>query len=232
MSLFKEYYSERQIVQTFPTGYGCIESAQNGFETIHPGISTFNHKPFLIHHFIKEVLFRRLSISSIRTDISDDSIFVKRLSKRPSVKAGISVIEHTIKRNPTSVKLKSYAVYALLYLIKISMITFLGVGHRQRQSLSISKINRIGCLAFLPSLVFNAFASTYRRSMRAVNGRQRQINKMTVFLYPPGKHLFPVSELAPFPVMVEYGFVTWYLSLKEMTYRQMLPLTTGLELKE
>ena len=32
--------------------------------------------------------------------------------------------------------------------------------------------------------------------------------------------------------MVEYGPITWYLSLKEMTYWQMLPLTTGLELEE
>ena len=32
--------------------------------------------------------------------------------------------------------------------------------------------------------------------------------------------------------MVEYGLVTWYLTLKEMTYRQMLPLTTGLELEK
>ena len=69
-------------------------------------------------------------------------------------KAGIGVIEYTVKRNPTSVQLKSYAVHALLYLIKISMITFLGFGHRQRQPLSICKINRIGCLAFLPSLIF------------------------------------------------------------------------------
>ena len=49
---------------------------------------------------------------------------------------------------------------------------------------------------------------------------------------PTGKHLFPVSERAPFPIMVEYGLVTWYLFLKEMTYRQMLPLTTGLELEK
>ena len=32
--------------------------------------------------------------------------------------------------------------------------------------------------------------------------------------------------------MVEYSLVTWYLSLKEMTYRQMLTLTTGLELEK
>ena len=55
---------------------------------------------------------------------------------------------------------------------------------------------------------------------------------MAVFPYQPGKHLFPVYELAPFPVMVEYGLVNWYLSLKEMTYRQMLTLTTGLELEK
>ena len=96
-----------------------------------------------------------LSISSVRRDISDDYIFVKRLSKRPGIKAGISVIEYTVKRNPISVQLKSYAVHALLYLIKISMIIFLRLGHRQRQPLSICKINRIGCLAFLPSLIFN-----------------------------------------------------------------------------
>ena len=75
---FKEYYSARQIVLPLPTGYGCIKSAQNGSETVHPGISTFNHKPFLIYHFIKEILFRRLSISSIRTDISDDLIILPK----------------------------------------------------------------------------------------------------------------------------------------------------------
>ena len=112
------------------------------------------------------------------------------------------------------------------------MITILGFGHRQRQPLSICKINGIDCLAFLSSLIFNTFATSYRRSMRTINVRQRQINKMAVFPYQPGKHIFPVSELAPSPVMVEYGLVTWHLSLKEMTYRQMLPLTTGLELEE
>ena len=112
------------------------------------------------------------------------------------------------------------------------MITFLGFGDRQRQTLSICKINGIGCLAFLPSLIFNTFASTYRRSMRTINVRQRQINKMAVFPYQPGKYLFPVSGFAPFPVMLEYGPVTWYLSLKEMTYRQKFPLTAGLELEE
>ena len=55
---------------------------------------------------------------------------------------------------------------------------------------------------------------------------------MVVFPYQPGKQIFPVSELAPFPIMVENGLVTWYLTLKEMTYRQMLPLTTGLELEK
>ena len=229
MNFFKEYYSECQIVPPLPTGYGCIKSAQNGSETVHPCISALNYKPFLIHHFIKEVLFRRLSISGIRADIGNNPIFVKSLSKRPGVKAGIGIIEYTIKRNPTSVQLKSYAVHILLYLIKISMITFLRFGHRQRQSLSICKINRIGCITFLPSLIFNAFTTSYCRSMGAVNVRQRQINKMAVFTYQPEKHLFPVSELTPFPVMVEYGLVTWYLYLKEMTYRQMLPLTTGLE---
>ena len=88
----------------------------------------------------------------------------------------------------------------------------------------------IRCLTFLPSLIFNAFATSYRRSMRTVNVQQRQINKMSVFPCQPGKYLFPVSEFTPFPVMVEYGFVSWYLSLKEMTYPQMLPLITGLEL--
>ena len=54
--------------------------------------------------------------------MSDDSIFVKHLSKRPGVKAGIGIIEYTVKRNPTSVQLKSYAVHALLYLIKIGEV--------------------------------------------------------------------------------------------------------------
>ena len=55
---------------------------------------------------------------------------------------------------------------------------------------------------------------------------------MAVFPYQPGKQIFPASELTPFPIMVEYGLVTWYLTLKEMTYRLMLPLTSGLELEK
>ena len=42
----------------------------------------------------------------------------------------------------------------------------------------------------------------------------------------------PIFRSAPFLIMVEYCLVTWYLLLKEMTYRQMLPLTTGLELEK
>ena len=49
---------------------------------------------------------------------------------------------------------------------------------------------------------------------------------------PTGKTFFPVSELAPLPIMVVYGLIAWYLSLNEMTFRQMHPLTTGLELEK
>ena len=191
MNFFKEYYSERQIV---PTGNGCIKSAQNGSETVPPGISAFNHRPFLIHHFIKEVLFRMLSISSVRRDISDDYIFVKRLSKRPGIKAGISVIEYTVKRNPISVQLKSYAVHALLYLIKISMITFLRFGHRQRQSLSICKINRIGCLAFLPQHSPPRTAGVCGLSMcdgdKSTRWRYFLTNRKNIFSQSPSLHHF------------------------------------------
>lgn len=56
------------------------------------------------------------------------------------------------------------------------------------------------------------------------------VGEINGFPHQPGKHNLPVSGLTPFLVMVEYSLVTGRLSGEEMTYRQMFPLTSVLEL--
>ena len=104
MKFFKEYDRERQIVPALPTGNGCVKSAQNGSETIHPCICAFYSEPFLIHNFIKEIFFSRLSIAWIWADIGNNPVFVKGLPEGQSVKTCIRIIENAIQCNPTFIK--------------------------------------------------------------------------------------------------------------------------------
>ena len=108
------------------------------------------------------------------------------------------------------------------------MVAFPRFGHYLRKALSIRKINEIGGLAFLSSLIFVFLPGLpVCASRQYVTGIDPQ--DKVIFL-PTGKTSSPVSELTPFPIMVKHRLATWRIPIKEITYRQMFPLTAGLEL--
>lgn len=64
MNFLKECHSKRQIVPSFPTGDGGVESVHNGTECIHPGVCMLDYPTFLIHFRVKEVVLRRFHETS------------------------------------------------------------------------------------------------------------------------------------------------------------------------
>lgn len=232
MNFFKENHSECQIVPTFPAGYGGVESGQDGAKTVHPGIGAFNHEPFLIKFIIEQIILGWLTVTGIRADVCDDFMTLQRKPEGFGVKSGVGIVEKTVRAQTTLPKLRRDLIDSLSNLIKIRMVAFLGLGHRQRQSLSVTEIQGVGCSAFLTSLIFNTLSAFKCRRMGTVDMGHGHVKPVFIFTDKGCEHGLPLSESAPFPEMMVHGIPARHIVAEKMSHRELMPLAPALKLME
>lgn len=233
MNFFKENNDEGQIIPTFPTGNGCVESCEDGLEAIHPGVRSFHNPAFTVHLLIEQIfVFSLSSISSVRAYVGNDIVTVKCSTETLPVKAGIKIAEKTVSTDARFPKLLHEFVYPLFNLIKVSMVAALRFGHGQRKSVSVTKIEGISSIPLLPTLIFNHFTSAICGGMGAIYMGKGQIHLILVCLEKFGKDAFPFSGLAPFAIMVENRFPAWCNTTEQMTCGKHSPLTSAFQLEE
>ena len=233
MNFFKENNDEGQIIPTFPTGNGCVESCEDGLEAIHPGVCSFHNPAFTVHLLIEQIfVFSLSSISSVRAYVGNDIVTVKCSTETLPVKAGIKIAEKTVSTNARFPELLHKFVYPLFNLIKVSMVAALRFGHGQRKSVSVTKIEGISSIPLLPTLIFNHFISAICSGMGAIYMGKGQIHLILVCLKKFGKDAFPFSGLAPFAIMVENRFPAWCNTTEQMTCGKHSPLTSAFQLEE
>lgn len=226
MNFFKENHSECQIVPSFPSGDGGIESGQYRAKTVHPGVGAFNHEPFLIKFIIEQII---LNITAIGTDVCDDFMTLQCKSEGLGVKSGIGIVEKTVRAQTALSDLLSEFIDPLFNLIKICMVAFLRLGHRQRQPLSVAEIQGIGCFT---SLIFNILSAFQRRRMGTVDMSHGHVESVFILPDKGGEHGLPLAESAPFSEMMVDCIPAQHYITEEMTNRKLMPLAPAFELME
>lgn len=157
-------------------------------------------------------------------------MFEKCRSEGHSIKSGIGVVKQSVTVYPYLFKLHHNSVHTASDRIQISMIHGFQLEYGQRQPVSVSEEYEVCRLALFLTLTPDAPAAFDGRSMRTVNVGHGQIEHTLVVLYYGGEHFLPVSKIASFTVVVKYSLVTRRLPAEKMTYVEIFPLTSSLEL--
>ncbi|MEY8605942.1 hypothetical protein AALI25_05705 [Muribaculum intestinale] len=213
MKFFKENNDKSEEIPTFPTGDGCIEAVEYGFETIHPSVCPFDFPSFLIHLLIVQpILFRFPSVSWIGTYVRNDSMGYERVSEFFPVKSCIKVTEKTIHGNLRIEQLTDNLIDSFFYLIEVNVIPGLRLGHSKWNPLIVRKKECVGRASFLSTLIFRLFSASIYWRMGTVDMGNGKIELTFIPAQDSGIYLLPFLFFTPFAVMMEDCVPTWSLS--------------------
>ena len=212
---------------------GSIEVHKHVPESIDPCVGPLDLPSLLIHHLVEEPFLRWMfPVPSVGTYVGDDSVRLRGNLEVMSVKSCVKVTEKSVNGYAGIHKLLCDLVHPILYLIEVRMVSCLRTGHGLRETLIVREVKRIGCLSFLPTLVFNTFTSSQCRSVGTVDMGKRQINGILILDQDIGVCLLPLILPTPFPVVLEHGVPGRSLPAEKVTQREKAPLASALELVE
>ena len=187
MKFFKKNNDESKVVPTFPTGYGCVKSCEDSFETIHPSICPLHYPTLFIHLFIEEIILGKLtSVPFVGTHVANNAMLAQRFSQILAIKPGIKITEKAINGDTCIYEIICHLFYTILYFIEISMVSALRLRHSEWQTLSVTEKEGVCCGSLLTALVFNLLTSAVCRRVRTVYMRKREISLILLPLEKDG----------------------------------------------